>query len=147
MSSYYGFQYGTQRYGGAVPPVFVEAVLPPRVGSDGGYEVTLSGRFPTGQAIRVYVGPAGDNTDQPAYSGVSGQGLDIYSLDGETITFVTPALDKGNQFVTVAAAAGDDVGALAAVERAWASKTYRMRKNLPPWYATGSRRAQLEERQ
>jgi len=142
----YGTQaYGTTPYSGT--GFLIVSTDPPIVSSAGGETVVATGVFAVG-TYRIYLGPNGDDTDNPCYSGIPGRGLDILCEDGATMTFVVPPADAGLQKlaairVTDSLGAGGDIEV---AERPWYGKLFRARKHHPPWAAVGARSLRMERR-
>jgi subtilase family serine protease len=110
------------------------------VGDEGGWPVTATGVFPTGVALLVYV-EAATGQGVACYSGKQGQGYEVYSPDGTTVSFVTPPLEinpsgsnpYGLYVRTVDGAIQiRQTGLLTVVHRSYASNLYSLRQHFPP---------------
>jgi hypothetical protein len=112
-----------------------------RVGIDGGYDLTISGWFPTGVDIPVYVGPAGDSTDSPCYGGF-GLGYAGRSIDGVNLTVYTPPIASEGLYKVSIEVTGiviyvDDVEVVAVPGKTSVESIERM---VSPWMDTGVRK-------
>lgn len=82
------------------PPVSA-TLTPTEVGKVGGTVITVNTTLPAGVTeFEIFVGPTGDATDSPAYSGIQGQGNTI-KPDSGLLKAYTPPLDAGLYSVTV----------------------------------------------
>ena len=115
----------------------------------GGDQLTIAGSFAANEDLEVFVGQAGDVTDEPAYSGKVGFGYLPQSADGLALAFVMPPVEFLGSFkVTVRRVFDQTTQTFVAVgtivERNWPGKTFGSRKSFPPWSAAGRRRLELE---
>jgi hypothetical protein len=122
-------------------------VSPGVIGEDGGYELELTGSFPAGASLEVFLGSAGDETDSPCYGG-PGLGYNPVSLDGTTVTVISPPIAPGAGYSLswrqVGGGSPTVLGTVTALERNWPSKEFLMRGNFPPWSGIGSRTLERE---
>jgi len=113
----------------------------------GGHQLELTGTFPAGTDLEVYIGPSGDETDPPAYGGED-RGYRPVSEDGSSVAVVTPPLAPGTHSVSWRTAGSGSppavLGTLQVLERNWPAKLYIQRNNFPPWTGVGRRRLEIE---
>jgi len=119
------------------------------VPQNGGALVTLSGVFTVGTDYTVHFGPLGTTSDPSCYGGLVGGGYASQSLDGLTLTFVSPPAAKGTGYIaTVDDGAGETrVTGFSVVEQSFYDDTFRARRHWPAWYSTGPRLLKREPRQ
>jgi hypothetical protein len=133
--------------------IYVEAtgegyptVTPQMISTAGGHQLTLGGTFPEATAVQVFMGPAGDETDTPCYSGELGNAYAPVSEDGETLYIVSPPIAKGTQKITVRYDSENHTDwSVLVVERNWPGKLHRTRRSFAPWKALGARMLDGEE--
>lgn len=119
-----------------------------RCSQAGGDRLRLTGMFPIGEPLEVFMGANGNDTDAPVYGG-QGFGYLPFSTDGTTLIIVTPPQDfAGLVLLTIRVQSSGslivvDMGTV--VERPWFGKQFDMRKSFPPQAETGARRLDLEE--
>lgn len=114
--------------------LFIDAAAPGTVGDDGGWEITLTGTFPTDQGITVYV--QGGGLKEACYSGVVGQGNLAYSEEGSTLKVAVPPLPEGTYDLYAESEdglySGTLAGGLTVVHRAFTTTLYSLRAMFPP---------------
>lgn len=130
-----------------MPTIAITSVSPAVVAHSGGTPITLTGTFPVGVALSVWLGPLGSTGDVLAYAGV-GYASAGYSTDGTTLNVVARPSALGVLSVTVKRLdTSETVTATALgsfVERTWLSKVFSMRRSHPPTAETGARTLQME---
>jgi hypothetical protein len=120
------------------------SVEPEIVFADGGYPIEVTGTFPSGQDMRVHIGPNGDSTDPVAHSGKPGAGSNIRPFRAGRIRVYTPMLEPGGPYhilVVAPKAPESDVLAsvLTAVKPDFKTGVFALRSVMPPTYQTGPR--------
>jgi hypothetical protein len=128
-----------------------EAVL-----ADGGARLIITGDFSgkLGVPFRVHVGPNGDDTDTPCYSGIRGQGTVIYPLSEEEMWCYLPVLAVTNgsphdvyvENVDTPAENDGLAGALEVLPAQFYSKVFGLRGVFPRFYRMGPRNMRALER-
>jgi hypothetical protein len=110
----------------------------------GGHEITLRGIFPD-DAVKVYLGPSGDDTDPECFAGYR-YGYDPVSPDGVTLNVVTPPMSRGSRYVTVVDPASGDSAQIACtvVEAPRFSKVYSARASMNRKEAVGPRSMRVD---
>jgi hypothetical protein len=131
-------------------------ITPKAVLTEGGILFFVEGDFSgkLGVPFRVYVGPNGDDTDTPCYSGVRGQGTVVYPLTEERMRCYLPVLPVTNgsphdvYVENVDTPSENDVlaGALDVLPAQYYTKVFGLRGVLPRNYAVGPRNMGLLER-
>jgi hypothetical protein len=101
------------------------------VPDDGGVIVTASGYFPTDVAISVRVV---DTFDLDCYSGAIGYGLECWSDDGSTLSFVVPKMPVGGPYDLVFTPTGSTAvtfaNSLTVIKRSFSSVLYGIRSRI-----------------
>jgi hypothetical protein len=116
----------------------------PRIDWRGGTIINLSGVFDSGD-LHAYLGATGDFTDGSCYSGVAGQGYICRSLDGVSLSVVSPRLDAlGVMILSLYSAAGIATTVIIVVEGCFSDGLFEMRTRWPDRYEVGPRRMELE---
>jgi hypothetical protein len=124
------------------------SVIPAVVEKKGGEVVTITGTFPTGEDLRVYLGQNGSPSDESCYSGTYGQGYACRSSNGTTLEIVTPPVDfTGQAKITVIGSTGALQFTVDVVEDSWSDAWYEMKTRYPDWHEVGNRALPLEEEQ
>lgn len=136
--------------------ITLSRILPAAVLGEGGVKLTIEGDFSgkLGVPYRVYVGPNGDDTDTPCYSGVSGQGTVVYPLTIEEMWCYLPVLEPTNgspydvYVQNVDTPSENDVlaGVLEVLPTQYYTKVFGLRSVLPRFYKLGPRGMSLLER-
>lgn len=136
--------------------ITLSRILPAGVLGEGGVKLTVEGDFSgkLGVAYRVYVGPNGDNTDAPCYSGVFGQRTTIYPLTEEKLWCYLPVLNPtdGSPYdvyvENIDTPSENDVlaAALDVLPAQYYTKVFGLRSVLPRFYKLGPRGMSLLER-
>lgn len=104
----------------------------------GGHVLVATGTFPIGQPMSVTIDGV------PCYGG-QGNGYSPVSLDGQTLSFVSPPLTKGlNRQIEIISGPIPILGFIDVVERSWASIEHESRRLYPPWIV-GKRRLAEED--
>lgn len=125
--------------------------VPTEVHEDGGTKLEIAGAFDAylGQAFEVYMGPAGDDTDAAAYTGVPGRPNLFYPLNGEKIVAYTPLLPRGTNSIFVRHTASGQTGLLTdeleVYPKDFKTSVYDHRKAWAPIMDTGPRSVGGEE--
>ena len=130
--------------------IVIQSVTPDWVPMKGGTVVTVvvgAGQLTPGTNYRLYAGPNGDDTDEPCYSGVIGQGLDCLPEDAQTIECVVPDIPRGRHYISIYGAGGNDAESITAREVSFLDTSFDVRSTFPHWYHTGPRRLADEPRQ
>jgi hypothetical protein len=138
LTSYYGFWYGQQPYGGQRSQFAIGKLSQERVDTAGGETITIEGIFPIGYAIRAHMGPLGTIFDPFLGS--------YYSEDGLTLEVVTLPIVKGDHYVTIQWGTRVAFGSISVVEKPWRAKIFRLQQLMPRWYV-GRRTVDEEGRQ
>jgi hypothetical protein len=132
--------------------VTLTSVSPAVVEATGGRLLILTGSFEVGVKHNVHIGPNGDETDEKAYSGIPGQGFNIYPLNATTIRVYTPELSAGGPHdIYVVQPDETDTpndilaGSITAAKPHYKSLVFAMRSLLPPNYRTGPRNMDVLE--
>jgi len=131
-----------QEEGWPPAPPSLDSVDPDILPDIGGVIMTITGEFPVRTDLAVHLGALGTKEDPPCYGG-EGYGYMAWSLDGITLTAVSPPIDPGSYKLSVWD--GDStLGSLdvTVVEFYWPGKRSG-RKSFPPWFEAGVR--QLSE--
>jgi hypothetical protein len=146
-ASNYALPEGGYTYGGVVRQYESSVQLTPGSVAHhlGGQRVTLTaaGSLPADTDLTAYLGPTGDNTDAPCYSGVPGQGYVVKPEDGETFKIVTPPAAIGENIISFREVGGsidNSTGTIDVVSEPHRDKAHRLRSSLQPWQSTGQRR-------
>lgn len=136
--------------------ISIDQILPAVALAEGGVFFTIDGDFSgkLGIPYRVYVGPNGDNSDTPCYSGVRGQGTIIYPLTELIMRCYLPVLDTTNGspydvYVEGVDTPSDNAVLAASLEilpAQYYTKVFGMRSVLPRFYKMGPRNMSLLER-
>lgn len=129
---------------------------PTAVLADGGAKLIITGDFSgkLGVPFRVYVGPNGNNTDTPCYSGIRQQGTIIYPLLEDEMWCYVPVLEVTNgsphdvYVENVDTPAENDVlsGALEVLPAQFYTKVFGLRSVFPRFYRMGPRNMDALER-
>lgn len=122
------------------------AVSPTTISAAGGETITVTGTFSTITPVTVHLGPLGTSSDPLCYGG-QGLGYEALSLDGITISVITPPLEKGSVSLTVVGTGAGTIGGIAVIERNWPGKLHRVRRLFTRWTAVGRRDLQEESSQ
>lgn len=129
-------------------PVTLTQITPIAASIRGGAMLRITGDLTglLGQGFRVYVGPNGDATDRPCYSGVPGQGNIVYPRSETELRCWLPDLPTTtgtgyNVFIvsTDAVYEGVLIDVLDVLPEQYHSKTWSMRRLFPPHWAVGPR--------
>jgi hypothetical protein len=80
--------------------VVIETVDSPIISTAGGHQMEARGLFPVDRTVLIHQGPLVTTADPLCYGG-QGLGYEALSLDGETLRFASPPLEKGWTGVTV----------------------------------------------
>jgi hypothetical protein len=121
------------------PTVSIDTVDPDPITTAGGHLITLTGTFPVDEALEVFLGPTGDETDDPCYSGESGSGYSPSSSDGTTLEIVSPPMSKGDRKITVRYDGDNYTADIEVVEYPYADVVFEVRHNWPKDFSTGPR--------
>lgn len=131
-------------------------INPDAVLGEGGVRLVIDGDFSgkLGVAYRVYVGPNGDDTDEPCFSGKVGQGTIIYPLTKTEMRCYLPVLaaTDGSPYdvyvENVETPAENDVlaGALTVLPKQYRTKVFGLRSVFPRFYFMGPRNMDALER-
>ena len=117
------------------------------VSGNGGHPIEILGTFPAGEPMHIYLGPTGTVDDPQCFSGVPGQGKDIYSIGGRKVRFFTPVLPIGGPFTITIQVVGSGAvmrwtNVISALPPDYRSGVFSLRSLLPPIYKTGARKAE-----
>lgn len=125
------------------------SISPEAVTAEGGVLLTLTGDFSgfLGTALRVHVGPNGNDTDPECYSGVVGQGNDIYPGSVTVMRCYLPTLDPTTGtpykvFIERSDGGADNAllaAALTVRSSQYFSKVFELRSVFPRFYRMGPR--------
>lgn len=136
--------------------ITLTSIDPAAVLASGGTKMMIEGDFSgkLGVPFRVYVGPNGDDTDTPCYSGVRGQGTIIYPLSEEELRCFLPVLEVTNgsphdvYVENVDTPSENDVlsGALEVLPAQYYTKVFGLRSVFPRFYLMGPRNMGALER-
>ena len=112
-------------------------------GDDGGTKFVLTGTFPTGTSIYIYVGPLGSTADPKAHSGKPGRAV---TSTGTTATAYLPKLAPGTYNVYVTDGVDNDTlaAAISILRSNYKSGIYGMRAAYSPIFAVGARSVDRE---
>lgn len=132
--------------------LIITSVAPNIVSRAGGDKVVVTGVFPQGVVIAptLTVQEHSDPLYIP-YSGISGQGSGVLSINGTTLTFFTPRVDDETalSFLLTLTATGFTSATLASAlslrQPFFFSQVYSMRSVMPPKFFTGPRNFENEE--
>ena len=122
----------------------IDSVSPTGAFNDGGYRITLTGVFPANERLRVYLGTKGNDTDPVLYSGVPGQGSDVYPIGTTKVVAFVPLIEAGGPYVLTVAAPdlAQSVSLVDAVtihKRQLHSRVFNLRRMFPPQWLVGPR--------
>jgi hypothetical protein len=122
------------------------SVSPSTSEAQGGEVVTLTGTFPPGKTVKVYVGPLGSSADPACYSGVCGKGNTYLPASATSLDIFLPRLDPGTYSIYAVSGTDNDVlaGALTVTPRQFRSTVHAMRSIMPPKWAVGPRTMEME---
>lgn len=135
-----------------MPAIAITSVTPAILPVRGGSAVSIVGvAFSTSGLYLVYIGPTGDNTDEPCYSGVSGSGYLITPDSATAMSCVSPPLDRGTSHILsiYSSPAGDEghYGTLlTAAEVMHRDLVFEVRRSWTRDMDTGPRDLELEPR-
>ncbi len=132
--------------------IVVQSIDVANVGDEGGWEVVVTGVFPTyiGMYVDIRAGKPFPVTYGRGYSGVLGQGDVCWSADGETLRFITPPLQVGSLYdIRVQTTDGAQTGSLEDTlpvwKRSYTTNLYNLRAAHPPPRAVGAYDPGLEK--
>ena len=77
---------------GAAITLMVASIDVSEVPDDGGVKITATGTFPIGSILTVAVFDPISGLTRTCYSGIIGQGANVQSEDGSTVSFVVPPM-------------------------------------------------------
>ena len=128
--------------------ITVTSITPDRVGSDGGQLLTLVGTFVDGERYRIFIGK--DATGYPCYSGVPGQGNDLYSGAGVRLRCFVPAIPPRGPYQLYLRSLDSLDEILVSVglhvfPQDFKTKIFDFRRVLPPYWRTGPRNMETLE--
>jgi hypothetical protein len=121
----------------------------------GGEVLTIGGTFDTTKSYQAFIGPNGDDSDEPCYSGKHGDGYTIKPTSASSLACVTPPLDRGTGHVlSIYTVPAGDVGVwgagcgapLTAVEVMHRDLIFEVRRSWTREMDTGPRDLELEPR-
>ena len=118
-----------------------------KIPDNGGYLLKLTGVFEPGTTHRVYIGTTGSSTD-PQALGFQGDGNLVQPFTATEMRIYTPLLELGGPLdihvVQVDGGANDTLAAvLTSVKPDFKSRTFDMRRILPPFWKLGPRNMDL----
>jgi len=137
---------GAEILEGEIATFNVTGVSPVLIEERGGQILLVNGEFPAGD-LEFFLGPAGDDTDPPCYSGISGQGYLCRSDDGSTCQIVAPPATPGTRYLCVKPV-GESCSspfAITVVDSAWPQKMHEARRLMPVPNDVGRRSLTLED--
>lgn len=125
--------------------IIVSSVFQNRVPNNGGYRLDITGVFPMGEPLYVYVGPLGTSADPQCVSGKAGRGKTIYAITPTKLRCYTPRLPTGGPYhVTVKyVATGDEanlLNVLSVIKPDFRTFVFALRAMMPPAFFAGPRK-------
>lgn len=127
----------------------ITSISPTKVLGSGGVKFSVFGDFSEllGFGFRVYVGPNGDNSDAPCYSGIPGQGNIIYPVSVEELRGYLPMLEPTdptdyNVYVELVSDTLENdllTEVLEVLPAQFYSRVFELRSVFPPFYRMGPR--------
>lgn len=129
--------------------ISLTSISPEGVLAPGGIQFFVNGDFSGKLGVQhyVYVGPNGDDSDTPCYSGVSGQGTVIYPLSETQLRCYLPVLaatsgsphDVYVEEVATPTENGVLAGVLTVLPAQYYTKVFTLRSVMPRYYLMGPR--------
>lgn len=118
--------------------------VPNTIGNDGGVLVAVTLLDPLADGnYAVYLGPLASALDPACYSGISGQGGIIQVVSNAFAVYVPPLPVGGPYSFYLVGVSGAPIATTVAVitviAHSFKSRTFSIRKVLPPWWKTGPR--------
>lgn len=127
----------------------ITSISPAKVLSSRGEQFSIVGDFAPwlGQGFRVYVGPNGDSSDTPCYSGIVGQGNVIYPISNSEMRGYLPVLEPTdatphNVYVELVSDSLENdllTEVLEVAKDQFYSRVFELRSVFPPFYRMGPR--------
>lgn len=121
-------------------PLVMFSVDAAAYGGGGGSKLVITGRFPKGEPITVYVGPTGTDADPQTHSGKPGRRAAV-SYDGSTLVTYLPEMAPGTYSLYAVAGAYHTrlLNAVTVVPANFASGAFGLRALFSPIFRVGSR--------
>lgn len=124
--------------------VLAQTVAQSRVPCDGGHRLDLTGIFPIGYPLEVYIGMTGTVEDAQCVSGKPGQGKTIYPIDAGHLYCYTPRLPIGGPFSVMVRSplVGSESiipAALTTIRPDYRTSVFNIRAMFPNIFLVGSR--------
>lgn len=115
---------------------------------DGGYQFIVTGVFPLGEPLSLYIGNTDTNADAVCYSGIPGNGNFCYALNANLLVAYSPILaanlNRYDLLVVSPSTSESQVFTSAFTVRhpQFYSSVFEFRAVFPPTWYTGPRRLQ-----
>jgi hypothetical protein len=125
--------------------ILVSSVFQSRVPNNGGHRLDITGVFPVGEPLYVYIGPLGTSDDYQCVAGKAGRAGKIYAITAAKLRCYTPRLPTGGPFhVTVQNADTEEeanlLNALFVNKADFKTHVFALRALFPPVLFVGPRK-------